>query len=437
MSAKFIKKEGYTVEFELTVAKEKFEEGMQKSYIKNVKQFNIPGFRKGKAPRKYIEKIYSEAIFYDDAINFVFPEEYEAAIKELAIEPVDRPDVDVKEVGSGKDLILEVKVDVVPEVEIKNYKGLEVEEKKYDVAEKDVKEELERMRERNSRMVTVDDRAVKEGDTANIDFEGFVDGVAFEGGKGEGFDLVIGSGSFIPGFEDQLVGANTGDEVEVNVKFPEEYHAAELKGKDAMFKVKVNKISYKELPELDDEFAKDASEFETLKELKADIKAKKKAANEAKAKAEMENEAVEKLVAEMKADIPEGMIETRTESLLRDFEMRLYQQGMNLEMYQKYTGMTMEDFRKQNEERAKSEVKSQLVFEQIIKAENIEVSDAQLDAEVAKMAESAKKTVAEYKRAMDPRQLDYIKNDLLMSNLISFLKENNTFAKKEKAKKAE
>ena len=438
MSAKFIKKEGYTVEFELTVAKEKFEEGMQKSYIKNVKQFNIPGFRKGKAPRKYIEKIYSEAIFYDDAINFVFPEEYEAAIKELAIEPVDRPDVDVKEVGSGKDLILEVKVDVVPEVEIKKYKGLEVEEKKYDVAEKDVKEELERMRERNSRMVTVDDRAVKEGDTANIDFEGFVDGVAFEGGKGEGFDLVIGSGSFIPGFEDQLIGANTGDEVEVNVKFPEEYHAAELKGKDAMFKVKVNKISYKELPELDDEFAKDASEFETLKELKADIKAKKKAANEAKAKAEMENEAVEKLVAEMKADIPEGMIETRTESLLRDFEMRLYQQGMNLEMYQKYTGMTMEDFKKQFRPQAENAVKSTLALEKVAELEKIEVTEAELDAKIEELAKNYGMEVEKAKEVLRDEDKENIKKDCKIEKAVEFILANAKLgeAKKPAAKKA-
>ena len=437
MSAKFIKKEGYTVEFELTVAKEKFEEGMQKSYIKNVKQFNIPGFRKGKAPRKYIEKIYSEAIFYDDAINFVFPEEYEAAVKELAIEPVDRPDVDVKEVGSGKDLVLEVKVDVVPEVEIKNYKGLEVEEKKYDVAEKDVKEELERMRERNSRMVTVDDRAVKEGDTANIDFEGFVDGVAFEGGKGEGFDLVIGSGSFIPGFEDQLVGANTGDEVEVNVKFPEEYHAAELKGKDAMFKVKVNKISYKELPELDDEFAKDASEFETLKELKADIKAKKKAANEAKAKAEMENEAVEKLVAEMKADIPEGMIETRTESLLRDFEMRLYQQGMNLEMYQKYTGMTMEDFKKQFRPQAENAVKSTLALEKVAELEKIEVTEAELDAKIEELAKNYGMEVEKAKEVLRDEDKENIKKDCKIEKAVEFILANAKLgeAKKPAAKK--
>ena len=444
MSAKFIKKEGYTVEFELTVAKEKFEEGMQKSYIKNVKQFNIPGFRKGKAPRKYIEKIYSEAIFYDDAINFVFPEEYEAAVKELAIEPVDRPDVDVKEVGSGKDLVLEVKVDVVPEVEIKNYKGLEVEEKKYDVAEKDVKEELERMRERNSRMVTVDDRAVKEGDTANIDFEGFVDGVAFEGGKGEGFDLVIGSGSFIPGFEDQLVGANTGDEVEVNVKFPEEYHAAELKGKDAMFKVKVNKISYKELPELDDEFAKDASEFETLKELKADIKAKKKAANEAKAKAEMENEAVEKLVAEMKADIPEGMIESRTESLLRDFEMRLYQQGMNLEMYQKYTGMTMEDFKKQFRPQAENAVKSTLALEKVAELEKIEVTEAELDAKIEELAKNYGMEVEKAKEVLRDEDKENIKKDCKIEKAVEFILANAKLgeakkpaAKKSTAKKAE
>ena len=432
MSTKFIKKEGYTVEFDLTVSKEKFEEGMQKSYIKNVKQFNIPGFRKGKAPRKYIEKIYSEAIFYDDAINIIFPEEYEAAVKELAIEPVDRPDVDVKEIGTDKELVLNIKVDVVPDVELKKYKGLAVEEKKYDVAEKDVKEELERMRERNSRMVTVDDRAVKDGDTANINFEGFVDGVAFEGGKGENYDLVIGSGSFIPGFEEQLIGANTGDDVEVSVKFPEEYHAEELKGKDAIFKVKVNKISYKELPELDDEFAKDASEFETLKELKADIKSKKKAQAEARAKSEMENEAVEKLVAEMKADIPEGMIESRTESLLRDFEMRLYQQGMNLEMYQKYTGMTMDDFKKQFRPQAENAVKSTLALEKVAELEKIEVSEAELDAKIEEMAKSYGMEVEKAKEVLRDEDKENIKKDCKIEKAIEFILANAKVAASEK-----
>ena len=444
MSTKFIKKEGFTVEFDLTVSKEKFEEGMQKSYIKNVKNFNIPGFRKGKAPRKYIEKIYSEAIFYDDAINFIFPEEYEAAIKELAIEPVDRPEVDVKEIGSGKDLLLNLKVDVVPDVEIKKYKGLEIEEKKYDVAEKDVKEELERMRERNSRMVTVDDRAVKDGDTANINFEGYVDGVVFEGGKGDNFDLVIGSGSFIPGFEEQLIGANTGDDVDVNVKFPEEYHAEELKGKEALFKVKVNKISYKELPELDDEFAKDVSEFETLKELKADIKSKKKAQAEAKAKAEMENEAVEKLVAEMTAEIPEGMIESRTESLLRDFEMRLYQQGMNLEMYQKYTGMTMDDFKKQFRPQAETAVKSTLALEKVAELEKIEVSEAELDAKIEEMAKSYGMEVDKAKEVLRDEDKENIKKDCKIEKAVEFIvanakisEEKKPAAKKTTTKKAD
>ena len=432
MSTKFIKKEGYTVEFDLTVSKEKFEEGMQKSYIKNVKSFNIPGFRKGKAPRKYVEKIYSEAIFYDDAINIIFPEEYEAAVKELAIEPVDRPDVDVKEIGSGKDLVLNVKVDVVPDVELKKYKGLEVEEKKYDVAEKDIKEELERMRERNSRIVTVDDRAVKDGDTANIDFEGFVDGVAFEGGKGENYDLVIGSGSFIPGFEEQLIGANTGDDVDVNVKFPEEYHAEELKGKDAIFKVKVNKISYKELPELDDEFAKDVSEFETLKELKADIKSKKKAQAESRAKSEMENEAVEKLVAEMKADIPNGMIETRTESLLRDFEMRLYQQGMNLEMYQKYTGMTMEDFKNQFKPQAENAVKSTLALEKVAELEKIEVTDDELNAKIEEIAKNYGMEADKAKEVLRDEDKENIKKDCKIEKAVDFILANANISSEKK-----
>lgn len=431
MSANFIKKEGYTVEFDLTVSAEKFEEGMQKSYIKNVKSINIPGFRKGKAPRKYIEKLYSEAIFYDDAINFVFPSEYEAAIKELDIEPVDRPDVDVKQVGEGKDLILNVKVDVIPEVKLGEYKGLAITEKKYAVAEKDVKAELERMRERNSRMITVEDRAIKKDDTANIDFEGFVDGVAFAGGKGENHDLVIGSGSFIPGFEDQLIGAKTGDEVEVNVKFPEEYHAEELKGKDAMFKVKVNKISYKELPELDDEFAKDASEFDTLKDLKADIKAKMKAANERRAKQEMEAEAIEKLIGVMTADIPEGMIESRTESLLRDFEMRLYQQGMDIQTYQKYTGMSMDDFKKQFRPQAENAVKSTLALDEVAKLEKFKVTEKELEAKIAEMAKNYGMEIEKINEVLRDEDKENIKKDCLIEKAVDFIVKNATLVAEE------
>ena len=435
MSAKLIKKEGYTVEFEMTVPADKFEAAMQKSYIKNVKKINIPGFRKGKAPRKYIEKIYGEAVFYDDAINFAFPETYTEAVKELDLKVVDRPDVDIKEIGEGKDLELIVKVDVEPDVELGKYEGIEVTEVKYSVAKADVDAELERMRERNSRMITIEDRAVEKGDIAVIDFEGFVDGVAFDGGKGENHDLEIGSGAFIPGFEDQIIGAKTGDEIEVNVKFPEDYQAEELKGKDAMFKVKVNQIKFKELPELDDEFAKDVSEFDTLKDLTADIKKKFKEQNEKRAKAEMENEAVDALIKDMKADIPNGMIETRTESLIRDFEMRLYQQGMGLDMYMKYTGLTEDALKEQFKPQAENAVKSTLALEKIAELEKIEVSDKELDAKLEEMAKAYNMELDKIKEMLKEEDLENIKKDVKIEKAVDFVLSKAVKVEKKKEEK--
>ena len=432
MSAKMIKKEGFTVEFEMTVSAENFEKGMQYAYKKNVKNMNIPGFRKGKAPRKYIEKIYSEAVFYDDAVNNIFPDNYMEAVKELGLEPVDMPNVDIKEIGSGKELVLVVKVDVKPDVEIGEYKGIEVTEKKYTVKADEVNAEIERMRDRNSRMVTVEDRAVKSGDTAVIDYEGFVDGVAFAGGKGENHELVIGSNTFIPGFEDQIIGANTGDEIDVNVTFPEEYHAEELKGKAAVFKVKVNQIKFKELPELDDEFAKDVSEFDTLDALKKDIKSKLSKQNEARAKAEMENEAIEKLVETLKGEIPNGMIESRTESLIQDFEMRLQQQGMPLDMYMKYTGLTIEAMKEQFKPQAEMAVKSTLVLEKVAELEKIAVKDKDVEAKFEEMAKAYNMEVDKIKELLREEDKENIKKDLVIEKAVKVILDNATLVKEEK-----
>ena len=432
MSAKMIKKEGFTVEFEMTVSAEIFEKGMQYAYKKNVKNMNIPGFRKGKAPRKYIEKIYSEAVFYDDAVNNIFPDNYMEAVKELALEPVDMPNVDIKEIGSGKDLVLVVKVDVKPDVEIGEYKGIEVTEKKYTVKADEVNAEIERMRDRNSRMVTVEDRAVVSGDTAVIDYEGFVDGVAFAGGKGENHELVIGSNTFIPGFEDQIIGANTGDEIDVNVTFPEEYHAEELKGKAAVFKVKVNQIKFKELPELDDEFAKDVSEFDTLDALKKDIKSKLSKQNEARAKGEMENEAIEKLVETLKGEIPNGMIESRTESLIQDFEMRLQQQGMPLDMYMKYTGLTIEAMKQQFKPQAEMAVKSTLVLEKVAQLEKIEVKDKDVEAKFEEMAKAYNMEVDKIKELLREEDKENIKKDLVIEKAVKVILDNAVMVKEEK-----
>ncbi len=432
MSTKMIKKEGFTVEFEMTVSAEIFEKGMQYAYKKNVKNMNIPGFRKGKAPRKYIEKIYSEAVFYDDAVNNIFPENYMEAVKELELEPVDMPNVDIKEIGSGKELVLVVKVDVKPDVEIGEYKGIEVTEKKYTVKADEVNAEIERMRDRNSRMVTVEDRAVVSGDTAVIDYEGFVDGVAFAGGKGENHELVIGSNTFIPGFEDQIIGANTGDEIDVNVTFPEEYHAEELKGKAAVFKVKVNQIKFKELPELDDEFAKDVSEFDTLDALKKDIKSKLSKQNDARAKGEMENEAIEKLVETLKGEIPNGMIESRTESLIQDFEMRLQQQGMPLDMYMKYTGLTIDAMKQQFKPQAEMAVKSTLVLEKVAQLEKIEVKDKDVEAKFEEMAKAYNMEVDKIKELLREEDKENIKKDLVIEKAVKVILDNATLVKEEK-----
>jgi len=439
MSTKMIKKEGFTVEFDMTVSAEIFEKGMQFAYKKNVKHINIPGFRKGKAPRKYIEKIYSEAIFYDDAVNHIFPENYMEAVKELGLEPVDMPNVDIKEIGTGKELVLNVKVDVKPDVEIGEYKGIEITERKYTVKADEVNAEIERLRDRNSRMVTVEDRAVKSGDTAVIDYEGFVDGVAFAGGKDENHELVIGSNTFIPGFEDQIIGANIGDEIEVNVTFPEEYHAEELKGKAAMFKVKVNQIKFKELPELDDEFAKDVSEFETLDALKKDIKAKLTKQNENRAKNEMEQEAIEKLVETMKGEIPRGMIESRAESLVQDFEMRLSQQGMPLDMYMKYTGLTIDAMKEQFKPQAEVAVKSTLVLEKVAELEKIEIKDKDVDAKLEEMAKSYNMEVDKLKEILRDEDKENIKKDLAIEKAVNVILESATLVKeaKKSAKKEE
>lgn len=387
MNTKVEKIETNVVEIEFEISKEAFEAAMQKSYIKNVKQITLPGFRKGKAPRKMIEKIYGEAIFYDDAINFAFPEAYEEALKEAKVEPVSQPEVDVKRWPDAENtIILTAKVTVKPDVRVSKFETVDIVKPEHPVTDEDVEAELKRAQERAARLITVEDRATQSGDTAVIDYEGFVDGVAFEGGKGENHDLVLGSGSFIPGFEDQLIGKNTGDDVDVVVTFPEEYHAPELAGKEATFKVKVNAIKTKEMPELDDEFAQDVSEFDTLDEYKADIRAKLEKNAEERVKREIEDAAVEFVVSKMKVNIPDIMIENRIDDMLRDFEMRLSYQGMNLETYLKYAGMEMDAFRAQFKEQAENQVKGQLALEAMAKREKIKVSKDEIAAEYDKMA---------------------------------------------------
>ncbi|MBE7035232.1 MAG: trigger factor [Ruminococcaceae bacterium] len=434
MSSVLDKKEKNTVEFTMTVAAETFRDAMDKSFRKNVKNITLPGFRKGKAPRKLIEKTYGEAVFYDDAIDIVFPAEYEAAIKELALEPVDMPRLDVKEIGTDKDLVMTVSVTVKPEFELGEYKGIKLEEIVHTVSDADVDRELAQKQERNSRLVTVEDRAVKEGDIANINFEGFVDDVAFPGGKGENYDLTIGSGQFIPGFEEQIVGKAIGEEFDVNVSFPEEYHAEELKGKPAVFKVKVNGIQYKEMPELDDEFAKDVSEFDTLAELKADILAKLTEQAEKTAKQERENAAIDKLVEDTEIDVPDCMITNRVESMIRENNMRMAQQGISFEQYLSYMGSSVDQFKEMMRPNAEKQVKANLILEAIVKKEAFEITDEMVDDKIKEMAEMYHMEADKLKENITDNDKENIKADMQMEKAVALIVDNVKWSKAKAAK---
>lgn len=440
MPAILEKKENNTVDFTITVSKETFGAAVDEAFKKNVKKISVPGFRKGKAPRKLIEKTYGEGIFFDEAVDSVLPAAYDDAVKELNLEPVDTPKIDIKEIGKDKDLVVSASVTVKPEVKLGEYKGLKLDDIVHTVSDDDVDAELSKRQEKGARQVTVEDRAVQEKDTATIDFEGFIDGTAFAGGKGENFELVIGSGQFIPGFEEQIIGKSIGDEFDVNVTFPEDYHSEELKGKAAVFKTKVNAISYKELPELDDEFAKDVSEFDTLAELKEDIKKKLQESADARTKQEKENAAVDKVVENMTVDVPECMVNTRIESTIRENNARMAQQGISFEQYLGYMGTTLDQFKEQIKPNAELQVKGSLALEQIAKEENIEVSEADLEEQLKKMAEAYSMELEKVKEFMREEDLENIKADLKISKALDFIVENTKWskpaAKKPAAKKA-
>ena len=367
------------VKLNVTIEASKFDEAIKKVYFKSAKYFNIQGFRKGKAPMNIVEKYYGKEIFYEDAFNEVVPEELEKAVEENKLEVVSRPDIEVTQIGKGQDLIFTAVFQTKPEAELGKYKGVEIKKIEYKVTDEDIDHELGHMQEHNSRLVSVDDRPVEKGDIANIDFEGFVDGVAFDGGKAEGHDLEIGSNTFIPGFEDQVIGMKIDEEKDINVKFPDEYFSKDLAGKDATFKVKVNEIKKKELPELDDEFAKDVSEFDTLKELKASIKEKQQKQNDERAKYETQDAVIKAVCENMKVEIPSGMIETETENMLKDMEQRLAYQGLKLDQYLQIMGKTKEDMQKEYEPEAIEAIKSRLALEAVIKAEKIEVADVDVE----------------------------------------------------------
>ena len=351
------------IKLEITVESTRFDEAIKKVYFKSAKYFNIPGFRKGKAPMQIVEKYYGKEIFYEDAFNEVAQEALEEAIKENKLEVVSRPDIEVTQIEKGKDLIFTAVMQTKPEANLGKYKGIEIKKIEYNVSDKDIEHELGHMQEHNARLISIEDRPVETGDIATIDFEGFVDGKAFEGGKAEGHELEIGSNTFIPGFEDQVIGMNIDEEKEIKVKFPDEYFSKDLAGKEAMFKVKVHEIKKKELPELDDEFAKDVSEFDTLKELKADIKSKQEKQNEEKAKYETQDAVIKELCKDVKVDIPSGMIEMEIDNMIKDIEQRLSYQGLKLEQYLQMMGKTMEDIRKEYEPQAIEGIKSRLALE--------------------------------------------------------------------------
>ena len=400
----------------------KFEEAIQKVYTKSVKYFNIPGFRKGKAPYKIIEKQYGAQIFYEDAFNEVVPEVYEKELKEAGIEAVSRPQIDITQMEKGKDLIFTAIIQTKPEVTLGKYKGIELKKVEYTVKDEDIDHELSHMQERNARLVNVEDREVKKNDTTVIDFEGFVDGVAFEGGKAENHELVIGSNTFIPGFEDQIIGMKINEQKDINVTFPEEYFSKDLAGKKAVFKVKLHEIKKKELPELDDEFAKDVSEFDTLEELKNSIKDKLEEENKSKAKYEQEEAAIKKVCEDVKLDIPSGMIETEVDNMVKDIEQRLSYQGLKLDQYLKMMNKQESDMRKEFEEQANIQVKTKLVLEAIVTAEKIEASEDEIKAKLEEMATAYGRKVEDLSKNESLKL--YVAETIKTEKAIAFIVEN-------------
>ena len=417
-------------ELQFSVDTETFKAAIEKAYKREGKKYNVPGFRKGHAPRAVIEKMYGADIFHYDAINDLFPEAYEAAVVESGIQPVGRPEADVVSESLEDGVVLKVAVAVKPEIKVGNYTGLKATKKVNTVDDADVEAELVRMQNRNGRIITREGKA-ENGDTVDMDFEGFVDGVAFEGGKAEHYSLVLGSGSFIPGFEDQLIGHEAGEEFDVNVTFPEEYQAKELAGKPAVFKIKLHEVKTKELPALDDEFAKDVSEYDTLDELKASIRKGMEEQNEKQAALAVENDLVDQVIATIEGDIPEAMYEARMDEAVRDFEYRLAQQGLKLDMYLQYMGQTMESFRASFREQAEKQVKIRLALEAVAAAEQIVASDEELEAELQRVADNYKMELAKVKELVNA---DEVKKDLAVNKAIDFIRDHAEITEEKVAK---
>ena len=410
------------VKIEFTVEAAKFEEAIQTVYKKSAKYFKIPGFRNGKAPFKMVEKMYGIEMFYEDAFNEVAPSAYEEGLKEAKIEAVSRPEIDVTQMEAGKDLIFTAVVQTKPEVTLGKYKGIELKKHEYTVTDKDIEHELGHMAEKNARLISVEDRPVESGDITVIDFEGFVDGKAFEGGKAENHELTIGSNTFIPGFEDQIIGMKKEEEKEINVKFPEEYFSKNLAGKDAMFKVKLHEIKKKEMPEINDELAKDISEFDTLDELKASIKEKQEKDNEQRAKYETEDDAIEAVCKNAKVEIPSGMIEMETEHMEKDMEQRLSYQGMNFNDYLQMIGKTRESFKEEYRPQAEKQVKTRLVLEAVAKDAKIEPTDEEVSNKISEMAKAYGQKEEDVKN--NEQLINYVKNSLTTEKTIEYIVSN-------------
>jgi len=429
--------ENKQVKLTITVPYKEFDEAMQKAYLKLRKGIQIPGFRKGKVPRQVVQNHYGEEIFYEDALEIIVPPTYEAALKEHNVDDVDSPEYNVDQIGKNQDLIYTATVTVKPEVTLGKYKGKSVKVYKKKITAKDIDAEIKKEADKIARLVEVEGRSAKKDDTANIDYTGSIDGEEFAGGSAQGYDLILGSNSFIPGFEDQVIGMNIGDEKDIKVTFPEEYQNDDLKGKEAVFKVKVNSIKAKELPEIDDEFAKDVSEFDTLAEYKADIKSNLEKQADADFETESQNKIVELLVKDMKADIPDCMIDRQTDYTLREIDYNFKGQGFSLEQYIQMTGMTIDDFKAQYKDQSLEQVKAQLALEAVQKQENLEVSEEDIDAEFAKLAEETKKTLEEVKKTFGGSGMNYINENILARKTIDFLKEQvtvETTSKQEKPK---
>ena len=419
----------------IEVSAEELEKALDAAYKKEKNKISVPGFRKGKVPRAMVEKMYGAGVFYEDAANTLMQQTYPSAIDESGVEIVSRPTVDVVQIEKGKPFIYTAEVAVRPEVTLGKYMGVTVTKIDTSVSDDEVAEALEKERTNNARTIDVTDRAVETGDTAVIDFEGFVDGEAFEGGKGENYSLEIGSHSFIDTFEDQLVGKNIGEELDVNVTFPEQYQAAELAGKPAVFKVKINGIKAKELPELDDEFAQDVSEFETLAEYKEDLKKNLEEKKQADAKKTKEDEAIQKIIDKSKMDIPEAMIDTQCQTMIEEFAQRIAQSGLSMDQYMQFSGLTIDKLKEQVRPEAVTRIQSSLVLEEIAKVENIEVTDEDIDAEIEKMAKMYNMDADKLKEYMGEAEKKSMKNDLAITKAVELIMENIKERAKPKSKK--